>query len=168
MNVTSILTALQDLPLSAAIRGETAGSEWDFAIVEILHVLALVVVFGAITMLDLRLIGWSARGVSIRRLTDNIVPVTWVAWGCAALTGTVLFMAKAVTYLNLLQFQLKFLMMALAALNMLVFHFGAYRRVADWDTAPVPPPAARLAGALSLAFWIAVVFCGRWIGFSIR
>ena len=168
MSITSILTALQDLPLSAAIRGESEGSEWDFAIVEILHVLALVVVFGSITMLDLRLIGWSARGASIARLTRNIVPVTWVAWVCAAVTGSVPFMAKAVTYLHLLQFQLKFLMMALAALNMLVFHFGAYRRVADWDTAPVPPPAARLAGALSLVFWIAVVFCGRWIGFSIR
>jgi hypothetical protein len=168
MSISSILIALQDLPLSAAIRGESEGSEWDFAIVEILHVLALVVVFGAITMLDLRLIGWSARGVSIRRLTSDIVPVTWVAWGCAALTGIVLFMAKAQTYLNLLQFQLKFLMMALAALNMLVFHFGAYRRVADWDTAPVPPAAARVAGALSLVFWIGVVFFGRWIGFAIR
>jgi hypothetical protein len=168
MSINSFLTALQDLPLSVAIRGEAEGSEWDFAIVEILHVLSLTIVFGSIAMLDLRLIGWSSRGASITRLTKHILPVTWIAWICAALTGTVLFMAKAVTYVNLFQFQLKFVMMALAALNMLVFHFGAYRRVADWDTALIPPPAARLAGALSLAFWIAVIFCGRWIGFAIR
>lgn len=168
MSINGFLTALQDLPLSAAIRGEAEGSEWDFAVVEILHVIALIVVFGSIAMLDLRLIGWSSRGASITRLTKNIIPVTWIAWACAALTGTVLFMAKAITYLNLLQFQLKFAMMALAGLNMLIFHFGAYRRVAAWDTAPIPPPAARLAGALSLTFWIGVIFCGRWIGFSIR
>ena len=70
--------------------------------------------------------------------------------------------------MNLLEFQLKFLAMALAAVNMLVFHFGAYRSVAQWDTAQVPPAAARRAGALSLALWIAVIFFGRWIGFTIR
>ena len=168
MSIDGFLTALQDLPLSAAIRGEAQGSDWDFALVEILHVIALVVVFGSIAMLDLRLIGWSSRGASVTRLTKDIIPVTWIAWVCAALTGTVLFMAKAITYLNLLQFQLKFVMMALAGLNMLIFHYGAYRRVAAWDTASIPPPAARLAGALSLTFWIGVIFCGRWIGFSIR
>ena len=168
MSINGFLTALQDLPLSAAIRGEAQGSDWDFALVEILHVIALVVVFGSIAMLDLRLIGWSSRGASVTRLTKDIIPVTWIAWVCAALTGTVLFMAKAITYLNLLQFQLKFVMMALAGLNMLIFHFGAYRRVAAWDTARIPPPAARLAGALSLTFWIGVIFCGRWIGFAIR
>jgi hypothetical protein len=168
MSINSILTALQDLPFSAAIRGEAPGSEWTFAIVEILHVLALVVVFGSIALLDLRLLGWSSRGASITRLTRNIVPITWVAWLCAAITGSMLFVAKAVTYFALLEFQLKFLAMALAALNMLVFHFGAYRSVAQWDTALVPPAAARRAGVLSLALWIAVIFFGRWIGFTIH
>ena len=55
--------------------------------------------------------------------------------------------------------------MALAAVNMLIFHFGAYRKVAQWDTA-VPPTSARVAGALSIAFWVAVIFFGRWIGFT--
>jgi hypothetical protein len=73
-----------------------------------------------------------------------------------------------VTYFGNLQFQLKFLMMGLAAVNMLVFHFGPVRQVARWDTASHPPGAARLAGALSLAPWIAVIFVGRWIGFTIR
>jgi hypothetical protein len=168
MSITSFLTSLQELPFSLAIRGETPGSEWDFAIVETLHVLALVCVFGSIALLDLRLLGWHSRGASITRMTRNIVPVTWVAWLCAAITGTMLFMAKGVAYINLPEFQLKFLMMALAAANMLVFHFGAYRSIERWDTAQVPPPAARRAGALSLALWIAVLFFGRWIGFTVR
>jgi hypothetical protein len=56
--------------------------------------------------------------------------------------------------------------MALAAVNMLAFHFGAFRRVAEWDDALPPPPAARTAGVLSISLWIAVVFFGRWIGFT--
>jgi len=42
---------------------------------------------------------------------------------------------------------------------------GAYRRIADWNDALPPPASARFAGASSLALWIAVVICGRWIGF---
>jgi hypothetical protein len=57
--------------------------------------------------------------------------------------------------------------MALAGMNMLVFHFGAYRKVLDWDRRLPPPAAARVAGALSLALWIVVIFMGRWTGFTL-
>ena len=80
------------------------------------------------------------------------------AW---AVCGTLLFLAKAQTYAGNLQFRLKFVCMGLAALNMLVFHLGAYRQVAHWDSGR-PPVSAKVAGAL----WIAVVFFGRWIGFT--
>ena len=94
------------------------------------------------------------------------MPITWGAWLLAAATGSTLFVSKAVTYAGNLQFRLKFVMMALAALNMLVFQFGAYRSVAEWNTAGKPPLTARMAGALSLLFWTAVIFFGRWTGFA--
>jgi hypothetical protein len=49
---------------------------------------------------------------------------------------------------------------------MLFFHFGAFRRVADWDDVLPPPSAARQAGALSISLWIIVIVFGRWIGFT--
>jgi hypothetical protein len=57
--------------------------------------------------------------------------------------------------------------MGLAAVNMLVFHFGTCRRVALWNSGE-PPYSAKVAGALSLLIWTAVVFFGRWIGFTMR
>jgi len=165
MTLHSILVFLQELPFSAAVRGDSPGTEWYFPIVETCHVLTLTVVFGSIAMLDLRLLGVTARGTSVAQLTQEILPWTWTAWVLAAITGSTLFMSKAVTYAENFAFRMKFLFMALAALNMLVFHFGAYRRVADWDIG-VPPRAARVAGGLSLSFWLAVIFFGRWIGFT--
>jgi uncharacterized protein DUF6644 len=165
MSLDSLLMWIQDLPLAAAVRGETAGSEWLFPIIETLHVLTLTVVFGSIVMVDLRLVGLTSRGSSISRLTDETLPWTWTSWVLSAITGTLLFMSKAVTYYGNFQFRMKFVFMALAAVNMLIFHFGAYRKVAQWDTA-VPPTSARVAGALSIAFWVAVIFFGRWIGFT--
>lgn len=165
MNLHGALIFLQNLPLAAAVRGDDPGTEWLFPIVETCHVLALTLVFGSIAMLDLRLLGWAARGTSTLRLARETLPWTWIAWGLAALTGSMLFISKAVTYADNFDFRMKFLCMALAALNMLVFHFGAYRRVAEWDTAR-PPGAARLAGGVSLACWLAVIFFGRWVGFT--
>jgi hypothetical protein len=165
MSVDSLLNAIQNLPLSAAVRGETAGSEWLFPIIETLHVLTLTVVFGSIAMVDLRLVGLTSRGSSISRLTAETLPWTWTAWILSACTGTLLFMSKAVTYFGNFEFRMKFVFMALAAVNMLIFHFGAYRTVARWDTG-VAPTSARIAGALSIAFWVAVIFFGRWIGFT--
>jgi hypothetical protein len=159
------LIALQNLPLSAALRGDIEGSEWLFPIVETCHVLAITTVFGSIAMVDLRLLGLAGRGTSITRLLEEILPWTWTAWVFAALTGSLLFISKAVTYFDNFQFRMKFVFMALAAVNMLAFHFGVYRRVVEWDEGPLPT-SARMAGALSLGCWIAVVFFGRWVGFT--
>ncbi len=165
MNLHSILLFLQELPLAAAVRGDNPGTEWLFPIVETCHVLTLTLVFGSIVMVDLRLLGWTSPGTSISRLTRETLPWTWTAWLLAAITGSTLFISKAVTYAGNFEFRMKFVCMALAGVNMLVFHFGAYRTVANWDMGRAPT-AARLAGGLSLAFWIAVIFFGRWVGFT--
>jgi hypothetical protein len=32
----------------------------------------------------------------------------------------------------------------------------------------VPPTSARIAGFMSLGFWVFIVMFGRWIGFTVR
>jgi hypothetical protein len=165
MSIAEVLSAIESWPISAALRGETPGTEWLFPIVETLHVMALTIVFGSIAMVDLRLLGIASRDSPVSRLSNEVLPWTWTAWCTAAVFGTLMFMAKATTYAGNLQFRLKFLCMALAALNMLIFHFGAYRQVASWDSG-MTPGSAKVAGAASLTLWIGVVFFGRWVGFT--
>ncbi len=57
------------------------------------------------------------------------------------------------------------ILIVLAGINMLYFQLITFKNVAQWDRDPVPPRAARLAGGLSLAIWLGVVFCARFIGF---
>jgi hypothetical protein len=166
MNIHSLLQLIEDLPLAAAMRGDYPETVWLFPIIETLHIFALALVFGSIALLDMRLLGWIASGSPVSRLVRSTLPLTWAAWGCAAVTGSMLFLPKAIVYARNLEFQLKFLMMGLAEINLLIFHFGPYRRVQSWDSAQPPPGTARLAGALSLLLWTAVVFFGRWIGFT--
>jgi hypothetical protein len=165
VNLNPLLVAIKAWPISAAIRGDLPGTEWLFPIVETLHVIALTLVFGSIVMVDLRLLGISSRSSPVSRLTAEILPVTWIAWCVAAIFGSLLFISNATVYAANLQFRLKFVCMGLAAVNMLVFHLGAFRRVVQWDSGE-PPLSARIAGGLSLSLWIGVVFFGRWTGFT--
>jgi len=162
MTIDQLLYLIQHTGLATFIRE----ADWGFPLAECLHVLSIGTVFGSILMMDLRLLGLAARDSAVSKLSKEVLPYTWIAFACAVITGTLMFIGRADVYWHNPQFELKFLFMALAAVNMLAFHFGAFRRVAEWDDALPPPPAARLAGALSISLWIIVVFFGRWIGFT--
>jgi hypothetical protein len=128
--------------------------------------LSLATVFGSILLVDLRLLCVSSRASAVSRLTQETLPYTWAAFGMAVLTGSLMFISKAPVYFHNLQFRLKFVFMLLAGVNMLLFHSGVYRRVAQWDLTLPPPTAARIAGALSIAFWLSIIALGRWVGFT--
>lgn len=162
MTIDQIIMLIEHTALATFVRE----GDWWFPLAECLHVLSITTVFGSILMMDLRLVGLASRDSAVTKLSMEVLPYTWIAFGCAVITGSIMFISRATTYWNNTQFELKFLFMALAAANMLIFHFGAFRRVVEWDEALPPPPAARLAGALSISLWIAVVFFGRWIGFT--
>ena len=51
---------------------------------------------------------------------------------------------------------------------MIVFHALSAKDMPQWEKQARPPLQARLAGALSILLWIAVVACGRWIGFTMQ
>jgi hypothetical protein len=166
VSITGILATLQDTAVAAAMRGDTTGTEWLFPIVETGHVMAFALVFGSVVMLDLRLLGVATRDSSVQKLAREVLPWTWTAFGFAVTFGSLMFISKADVYFHNHEFRMKFLAMFLAGLNMLVFQFSAFRRVAAWDRQLPPPLAARAAGALSLLLWMLVIFYGRWVGFT--
>ena len=159
--LNSLLQTLQDLPLPTAIRQST----WMFPTVETVHVLALVLVVSSILMVDLRLVGVTLRERHVDELINRVLPGTWASFALAVVTGSLLFSSNAVTYTQNRAFQIKFVLMFLAGLNMAVFHLGAHRRIKSWDPERLPPAEARIAGGASILLWTGIVFAGRWVGF---
>jgi hypothetical protein len=151
---------------NTSIAQQISSGAWLFPAIETIHVLSLATVFGSILMVDLRLLGAASRSHPVSRLTRETLPFTWAAFALAALSGTLMFISKAPVYFHNLQFQLKFVCMLLAGINMLAFHAGIYRRVSQWDATLPPPVSARVAGAVSIALWLSIVAFGRWVGFT--
>jgi len=165
MNLTEIAHAIHESGLSSFVRGDEPGTEWVFPIIETVHVLGLTIVFGSIALVDLRLLGLSGRQQPFTRVYKELIAWTWWAFLLAAVSGSMLATGKIEDYVRSPQVFWKFFLMALAGANMLLFHFGAFQRVQEWDALELPPARARLAGAFSLACWIGVVVFGRWVGF---
>ena len=163
MNLEPIFQRIYDLPIADSIRQ----SSNSFPTLESIHVLSLVLVFGTIAIVDLRLVGFGLHRRGAHRLIAELLPYTWVAFACAAVSGALLFSSNAVQYASNTQFQFKMALIVLAGCNMALFHMTIYRRIAQWDLAVPPPVAARLFGVLSLIIWTAVIVLGRWIGFTL-
>jgi hypothetical protein len=160
--IKQFFQTVEATPWGTAVREST----WLFPTIESIHVLSLVLVVGSIMVVDLRLLNIASRHRSVKELADEILPWTWTAFVCALITGGLLFSSSAVRYTGIWQFDAKMCMLVLAALNMGIFHLGAFRSVAQWDLAPTKPPlAAKLAGGISLTIWVIIVALGRWIGF---
>lgn len=154
---------LEESPLGVLI----SSSGYLFPICECIHVVGLALVIGTISMVDLRLLGLASTNRSITGLTRQVLPVTWVGFTIAAISGVLMFISNASHYVTVIYFQLKFLFLALAFINMLAFHVLTGKSIASWDQARKPPAAVRVAGAMSLGCWIIIVFLGRWVGFVV-
>ena len=150
---------------STAIAVAISESSWLFPGIESAHVLAITLVVGSISMVDLRLLDINLRDRPVQELIAEVLPWTWISFAVAACTGALLFSSNATHYWGTVPFRAKMLVMALAGLNMLVFNATTYRGVAAWGAGRRTPRAARVSGGLSLALWIGVVSLGRWIGF---
>lgn len=155
------LNWLNDTQMAEAIRD----SAWLFPIFETAHVIAIVFVVGSILRLDLRLLGLIQRHRPVTEISEDMLPYTWTGFLFAAIFGFLLWASKPITYLEMAFFDVKLILLLLAGLNMLYFQFATWKTVGQWDHASVPPTSARFAGGLSMAFWISIVVCGRFMGF---
>lgn len=143
-----------------------AESLWAFPIIESLHTVGIAVFLGLLLVWDLRLLGWIFHSVPVSEIWSRLIP--WISAGAAfmTLTGLILFIGNPIHYWGHVFFRLKLAALALALVNVAAFHLGIERRLVDWDAAPVPPRAARVAGAASVVLWAVVVVTGRLSGYN--
>ena len=136
-------------------------SIWLFPIIEVVHLMGLAILGGAVLLVDLRLLGVGMQDVPVATLARSARP--WL-WGSLALTlssGVLLFLSEALKCYENPAFWLKLTLLA-AALLFAGLVRGRFTR--DIGSARLRL-GARLAGATSLALWVGVAIAGRGIGF---
>jgi hypothetical protein len=140
-------------------------SLWLFPAIETVHLLGMAALVATTAVFDLRLLGWVLRRERVSELAARLLPWSWAGFAVQVVTGALLFASEAVKVYTNPAFRVKMLLIFLAGVHALVFHWSVYRDVASWDDSGVLPAGAKVAGFVSILLWIGIVAAGRFIGF---
>lgn len=140
-------------------------SAWTYAIVNLAHILGIGALFGAVLIIDLRLLGlW--RRIPLAALADAAHPVAAAGFALAVTSGIGLLTSNATDYFGNPFLLIKFPAIGLALVNALVI-----RSSPAWlasRTRPLSVQETRqLAwlGGTSLTCWLTAITAGRMIGY---
>jgi hypothetical protein len=153
--ITQAAAALEGSPLGAAVR-----SGW-YPPANVAHVLGLVLLVGAIGVLDLRIAGLG-RAIPVAALSRLTTPIAVVGLGVMLASGFLLFAADAGPLVKSRTFQVKMALLALGLGNAALFRL----RFGDLRDGREPPLPARLMAVASIGLWTAVGTLGRLIAYS--
>lgn len=142
--------AIEGLPVVRLLKA----SYLVYPLISAAHIAAIGALLTSVALMDLRLMGAitsfpEAPYVALlRRLALS-------AFAVAAATGLLMFSVRANHYAQLPVFLAKMVLIGLAGMNFLLFSWLSARGARG----------TRLLAGVSLALWIAVLLCGRFIGF---
>ena len=146
----------------SAIGESIRNSQWLFPVIESVHLLALVLIAGAVLVVDMRLFGLGLRRQPVAQLARDAQP--WLIGGLMVMltTGFLLFLSEAIKCYYSAAFAVKMTSLLLA----LIFTFTVHRKVVLAGESRVGPLWSRVVAVVSVMLWSGVGMGGRWIGFS--
>ena len=156
----TIWSWLESSGIAVAMREWT----WLYPVVEIAHIIGFVVLVGGAFLFDLRLLGVS-RGLPVIHLARHLLRWSRGSIFVVVPTGFLMFMTNATKMAENPVFRIKLILIALAAINALVFRLWTSNSVERWNVNESSPLAAKLSAVFSLMAWSAVISCGRLIAF---
>jgi len=161
VSVFELCVWLEGTSIGTAVRE----SDWQFAVIESVHILALTCLVSTSAAVDFRLLGAGAQREPVSLLLRRMVPLAWIGFATALITGILMFVSEATKCYASLAFRAKLILLVLAGLNALVFHSAVYPGVDKWDQTGRTPVGAKVAACFSLMLWVCIVFAGRGIAY---
>jgi hypothetical protein len=155
MSLLSLFKWFDHTQIAVWIRSST----YLFPAIEVVHLLGLTLLYGAVLVVDLRLLGFGMRRQTVSRLAAQVGPFASLGIGVMLLTGIPLFLSEALKcYANsAFWFKIGFFLAAL------VFQYTIHRGIVSSDqTSPI---ASKLTGCFSMMLWLGVGLGGRAIAF---
>jgi hypothetical protein len=159
--LTAFAVWLRATPLSVAI----ASHDWMIPAVQSLHIVTIAALIGSVLVINLRLLNVIERGQAVTALMDHYLPVVAVSILVLALTGAFLILGEPTRALFRITFWIKMaLVFAAVVLTWALSRFS--RTPAALSGAPGATGVLKAGAVLALFLWTAIIFAGRWIGYT--
>lgn len=162
MALRSLFEWVDTFPSSIELRESAV---WFPALLTV-HVVGMCLFAGLIIMMDLRLLGVGNLRTPFSQVQRRLFPWQVTGMALSAITGAILVYSQPMRYYGNVFFWVKTVMMVLAGVNAMAFHFSTYHSVAKWDADSKMPFGAKMAAVMSLALWAFVIMSGRLIAYN--
>ncbi|WP_138992598.1 DUF6644 family protein [Larkinella sp. C7] len=153
------LQGIENSALAVSIRQ----SLWLYPALEIVHIVGIVLVVGGAFLFDFRLLGFSKK-IPVADLAMHVLP--WSRRGLILVipSGLLLFSTNAEALGKDPIFWLKMGLLAVAGINVAVFHRITFRSTTAWKTGQIPV-GAKAAAVGSILLWLGTIACGRLLAY---
>ena len=138
---------------------------WTYGCVNLVHILGVGSLFGAVLVLDLRLLGlW--RKVALAAISEPTVAVAVVGFVIAAISGVCLLATKATEYAGNPFLYIKFAAIGLGLLNVVALNsLSAWKQHKTRELSSREQSKLAVIGGISLFCWLTAITAGRMIGY---
>lgn len=154
-----ILVWITETGLHSAIRS----SNWLWPVMEMIHFIGLCLLFGALMVVDLRMMGW-VRAFAFQSVY-RVINLAIFGFILNLITGVLFFIGDPMRYYPNPAFRWKMFFILLAGLNLLLFELKVKPGAKQLQSGDPTPQLAKFTGAVSLLLWIGVITGGRMIPF---
>ena len=139
-------------------------SLWLYPFLEIVHIIGIVLLVGAVVMFDFRLIGLS-KNLPLMLLGKHLLPWSLRALFLIIPSGVLLFITNAETLGRDPTFWIKLTLILLAGLNAAFFHRFLLKSSRILNENFTPSPVVKVVALLSITLWLAIIACGRLLAY---
>jgi hypothetical protein len=153
---------LATTPVSATLQN----AAWVIPVSQSIHIIGMSVLFASALMINMRLLRVTRFGRPAAQLVRTLLPWMWAALGALLATGTVQTIAEPVRQFVTPAFWAKMSMIVVVVTMTTIFTRYLRRKAALGDGGVTPPRGARLFAVLSTTLWVAIIICGRFIGYT--
>ena len=160
--MADLLVWLEGSALGHAMRN---AGVWSYGIVNLTHILGVASLFGAVLVLDLRLLGFW-RSIPLGAITRPTVPIATTGFIVAATSGMCLITTNGSEYVGNPFLLIKFPAILLGLINVAVLsRLPAWRARETKEITPAEQRQLSVFGAFSLLSWLTAIGAGRLIGY---
>jgi hypothetical protein len=138
---------------------------WTYGVVNLVHILGVASLFGALLVLDLRLLGFW-RKIALQAISEPTVSVATVGFFVAAVSGVCLLATKATEYADNPFLYIKFPAIGLGLVNVAILKsLPAWKQHKMRDLSSREQAKLAVFGGVSLVCWLTAITAGRMIAY---
>lgn len=160
-----ILGPLSDWLYQTSLSQSIQSIFWVIPTIQTVHILAIAVLTGSAIMMNMKLVGVTAREDSYSAVFDRYAP--WMKWAIIvlAISGSLLIIGEPERVLFNWSFWVK-MAFVLTGILLLILARRQIRRLPVTPGAQVPA-TLRLVGGFAIIVWVHVIILGRWIAYAV-